>query len=422
MMIELSIIIPVLNEAKNISFLIGQIRETLSNANMEFEILLIDGGSKDGTVKIANELGVKVINQSRPGFGNALLEGFKAASGKRILTLDADLSHSPSFILKLCEEINEAELVIASRYLKGGIAEMSFLRYMLSRFLNLFLQYGLSLSIKDNTSGFRLYEKEALESINIESRDFSILPEIAIEAYSKGWKVKEVPFHYLPRKSGSSHLKLFKFAISYMKVFVKLWRKRNSIAFADYDERAYYSKNLLQRYWQRKRYEIIIDWIEKDKSKRIVDIGCGSSKIIQELPEAVAVDISMEKLRYIRKSNKYLVNATLGTLPFRDETFNYVICSEVIEHTSENSVFDEMYRILLPGGTLILGTPDYGRLSWRIIEFLYYVFQPGGYKDTHITRYNSQTLKKILTRYGFKILGRKYILGSELVIKAEKER
>ena len=419
-MIELSVIIPVLNESRNIGSLLKKIKSFLDKLNITYEIIIVDGGSKDGTVEIASRNSDKVIIQKESGFANALHEGFKAAQGETLLTLDADLSHPPDFIPKMLEKIKEAEIVVASRYTPGGNAEMAFLRYMLSRLANLFFQYGLSLPLRDITSGFRAYQRKVIDSIETQAKDFAILPEILIEAYAKGWQIREIPFHYAARRSGRSHLKMFKFALDYLKVFLGLWKKRNSLDFCDYDERGYYSRIFLQRYWQRKRYKIIMGFIER--SGLMADLGCGSSKIIQDLPEAVALDLSIEKLRYIRKNNKYLIKANLTALPFKNEVFSCIVCSQVIEHVSEERlVFKEMTRILRPEGILVLGTPDYGKLSWWIIEFFYGLLLPGGYKDKHVIRYTNLTLRKILESYNFKILAQKYICGSELIIKAKKK-
>ena len=417
-MMELSVIIPVLNESNNIGLLIKEIKNSINNLGIIYEIIVVDGGSKDGTVEVAQRMGVKAIIQNNPGFGNALLEGFRASQGEIILTLDADFSHSPDFIPHILDKINEADVIIASRYVKNGSAKMSLFRYALSRLLNLFFKYGLSLPVNDITSGFRIYKRKIINSLNIRAKDFNVLPEILIEAYAKGFTIKEIPFHYAHRKSGTSHLRILKFAIGYLKLFLSFWKKRNSIIFSDYDERGYYSKIFLQRYWQRRRYNIIMSFLEK--KGLVADLGCGSSKIIQDLPEVIAVDMSIEKMRYIRKSNKYLVNADVAALPFKNGVFSCVICSEVVEHIKQNSIFEEISRILQDGGILILGTPDYGRLRWRIIEFFYGLLQPGGYKDKHITKYDNLTLNNILTSQGFKILIKRYICGSELILKAKK--
>lgn len=79
-----------------------------------------------------------------------------------------------------------------------------------------------------------------------------------------------------------------------------------------------------------------------------------------------------------------------------------------------------MKRILRPGGILILGTPDYSKLSWRVIDFLYGLLLPGGYKDKHITKYTNSSLRNMLLDHGFSILSQRYVCGAELIIKARK--
>jgi len=315
--------------------------------------------------------------------------------------------------------------VIASRYIKEGASYTGILRNIISRFLCFIFRNLLSIPINDITSGFRMYKRTFIEDLDISvlyGKEFEILVEILIEAYRMGYIIKEIPFIYIPRKKGKSHIagKLFRLFKGYLTIFFKYFKIRETIAFADYDEDAFYSINFLQRYWQRKRYRIIMDFVKAEKNKAIIDLGCGSSKIIQDLPNAVAVDVSIDKLRYIRKSNKFLINADIKNLPFKNEVFSCVICSEVIEHIDTESIFFEIKRILMPKGILVIGTPDYNKIIWRIIEFFYGLLQPSGYKNEHIKRYNKKSLEDILKKYGFEILQEKYILDSELIIKTQK--
>jgi dolichol-phosphate mannosyltransferase len=83
-------------------------------------------------------------------------------------------------------------------------------RLWLSRILNGFFAYGLSLPYRDMSSGFRLYRRSALRDIKIESRDFEVLEEILIRLYAQGYQILEVPFHYAPRREGQSHAKVIK--------------------------------------------------------------------------------------------------------------------------------------------------------------------------------------------------------------------
>jgi len=101
--VKLSIVIPALNEEGNVVELITALHKVVSSIYPEYEILLVDGGSVDNTRDVAKRLKAKVTVQKGRGFGEALREGFDAAQGEHILTLDADLSHSPTFIPQMWE-------------------------------------------------------------------------------------------------------------------------------------------------------------------------------------------------------------------------------------------------------------------------------------------------------------------------------
>lgn len=416
---QLSIVIPALNEEANIGELITALHEVVPSISPEYEVILVDGGSVDKTREMAKMLNTKVVVQTEKGYGGALKEGFDSANGDYILTLDADLSHSPTFIPQMWEATREAEVIVASRYVSGGSAEMPLVRKVLSRILNKFFTTGLSLPLKDISSGFRLYRSSALKNLELTSSDFNILEEILIKCYAQGWRIEEVPFQYLPRKSGDSHVKLLKFGVSYLRTFRRMWSLRNSILSADYDYRAFDSRIPFQRYWQRRRFKIINELARGSKST--LDIGCGSSRILAALENGIGVDVQMTKLRYIRGYGKPLVNASIHALPFRDNAFDCVICSEVIEHIpSGEQPFLEMSRVLQRGSRLILGTPDYGTMWWRLIERLYDFLAPGGYAEEHITQYTKSGLIELIEGQGFAFQTIQYIGRSEMILKFEK--
>ena len=327
---DLSIIIPTLNEKDNLVLLIPKVKQVISSLTNCYEIIIVDGGSVDDTVETASSFGAKVIIHPQKGYGNALKLGFKYAKGKFILTLDADLSHNPDFIEHMWERRHEAEIIIGSRYIPGGEANMPVIRKIFSVILNFSFSKILSLPIKDFSSGFRLYKKQILEEIPLEGTQFEILEEVLIKCYAQGYQILETPLIYVPRKSGQSKAKLFKFGIVLLKTLVKMWCLRNSIDSADYDERAYISKIPLQRYWQRKRHAIITQ--NADSKKLTFDIGCGSSRILKTLNRAVGIDIGISRLRYMRRYHVPLVNASVFALPFKNSSVESAICSQVIEH------------------------------------------------------------------------------------------
>ena len=416
---ELAVIIPALNERENLEILLPALREEIAQLGIPAEIVVVDGGSHDGTSEAARQRGARVVPQQERGYGGALLAGFAATAAPYLLTMDADLSHRPVFLHDLWRRRDEAEVLIASRYIAGGRADMGRFRKVLSLILNRTYSRALSLPLRDLSSGFRMYRRAVLAGLTVHARDFDALEEILIRVHAEGWRILEVPFHYMTRGSGRSHARLFKFGWAFLKTLGRMWRLRNSVAAADYDWRAYDSPIWLQRYWQRARHRIILGFV--DTRDGILDIGCGSSRIILDLPEAVGLDILQNKLRWLRFRHRRLVRASCDRLPFGDGSFATVINSEVIEHVPDApEVWSEMWRVLRPGGTLILGTPDYDRRLWWVLEWIYGKVLPDAYAHEHITHYTRAGLTARLRAAGYEVLECRYVGSCEMIFKARK--
>ena len=417
--LDLTVLLPVLDERENVAALLPRLTRILAALGVAHEVLVVDGGSRDGTADTARALGARVLVQTSPGYGAALRQGFAEANGEFVLTLDADLSHDPDFIGRLWRARMSAEVIIASRYVRGGMAYMPWHRKVLSRVLNRFFAFGLALPVRDLSSGFRLYRARVLNSLSLRGQNFEILEEVVVRAYMAGWRVREIPFTYYPRERGTSHARIVPFGLDLLRAFASLWVLRNSIESADYDERAFYSRIPLQRYWQRRRYKIITTMARG--AGRTLDVGCGSSVVLQSLNDAVGLDIKAAKLRYMRQHAVPLVNGSIFALPLRDETFDCVVCSQVIEHVAAApEVFTELIRVLRPNGLLILGTPDYATIGWQVIEPLYKLFAPGGYGDEHITHYTAADLAEMAATHGLEMVASAYVGGSELIVGLRK--
>jgi dolichol-phosphate mannosyltransferase len=230
---DLAVIIPAWNEGENLELLLPTLRETLGDIGARFEIIVADNGSSDGTHAAAQRSAARVVQQVERGYGGALLAGFAATNAPYLITMDADLSHRPTFIREMWHRREEADVLIASRYVPGGIAEMGWVRRLLSQILNRTYARVLSLPLHDLSSGFRMYRRHVLESMRLEARDFDVLEEILVRAYNQGWRIIEVPFCYMPRASGNSHASLIKFGWAYLKTLLRMWRLRNSAQAAD---------------------------------------------------------------------------------------------------------------------------------------------------------------------------------------------
>lgn len=417
---DLAIIIPAWNERENLELLLPALKEVVGDLGLRADIVVVDGGSHDGTREAAERRGARVVIQQERGYGGALLAGFAATTAPYIVTMDADLSHRPIFLEEFWKRRDEAEVLIASRYIAGGRAEMGWFRRLLSSLLNRSYRRALSLPFRDLSSGFRMYHRDALAGLQLQARDFDILEEILIRIHAEGWCVQEVPFHYMARGSGHSHTRLVKFGWAFLKTLVRMWRLRNSVAAADYDFRAFNSPIWLQRYWQRTRHRIVLGYL--DGREGILDIGCGSSRIILDLPAAVGLDILQNKLRWLSSRHRLLVRGSCHQLPFPDERFAAVICSEVIEHVPDaQKCLAEMGRVLQPGGLLILGTPDYARWLWWALEWIYGKILPDAYAHEHITHFTQEELAGCLRTLGFEILDCRYVGLCEMIFKARKQ-
>ncbi|HEY9158972.1 glycosyltransferase [Candidatus Binatus sp.] len=416
---DVSVILPVVNEAENLSALIPRLIALLDRERLTHEIVVVDGESSDGTRETAEALGARVVAERRRGYAGALETGIAEARGDYLLTLDADQSHDPDFIVKMWRARTRADIVIASRYAVGGVAYSGFVRRFTSWLLNVVLRRVLSMPVRDLSSGYRLYRREVLANLELTATNFEVVEEILVKAYASGFSIVEVPFTYFPRGAGRSHAKLVSFGWKILRSSLPLWKIRNSLKSADYDERAFYSLIPPQRYWQRRRHRITVLWARG--VGRVLDAGCGSSLIVQSLNNVIGMDYNYAKLRFLRRYEIPLVNGSAFALPFKDESFDCVISSQVIEHIPfDESIFSEIRRVLRSGGRLILGTPDYATIGWRIIEPIYGFLMPGGYKDEHITHYTLDRLREILARHGIVIEEIAYIVRSELILRCRK--
>lgn len=226
--LDLSVVIPTLHEVTNLVKLLPILKDSLDNLSAEWEIIVVDGNSRDGTQDVCESEGVRFICEEAPGYGAAILHGFSEALGEYVLTMDADLSHPASVIDDLWKSREDAEIVIASRYVPGGRADQPWVRLQLSCILNQFFRTGLSIEGRDMSSGFRLYRKEPFALLDLEFMNFVILIEIVLKAHAKGMTVLEIPFHYQPRDSGSSKARVYQFGKDYLRLFYRIWKLRNS--------------------------------------------------------------------------------------------------------------------------------------------------------------------------------------------------
>jgi dolichol-phosphate mannosyltransferase len=418
--LDLSVIVPAHSEGPNLQLLLPQLRTILDGLGIATEVLVVVREADAETRAAVGGGLATIVRQLAPGYGGALRAGFAQARGRHLLTMDADLSHPPTFVSDLWSRREEAEILVASRYVPGGDARMPLVRALLSRVLNHFFAWGLGVPLRDLSSGFRLYRTSVLDMQAVTARDFDVLPEIVVKAYTEGWRVKEIPFRYEPRVHGSSNARIIPFGLAYARTFRRLWSLRNSVLSADYEDRAFDSAIPLQRYWQRRRYRHVARFLEADR--RTLDVGCGSSRILAALPRgSVGVDLLIRKLRHARRFGRHVVQAGARGLPFGDGRFECVVSSQLLEILPRGTqALAEMGRVLAPGGRLILVTPDYSRLQWILLGALYERLVPGADASRHLARYTKRELVTELAGLGYELEATRSILGAELILVFRK--
>jgi len=212
-------VIPTYNEAENLPLLAEQIFALPE----DISLLVVDDGSPDGTGEVADALTrqypgrVEVLHRKgKLGFASAYLDGFRHAlttDAEAIGMMDSDFSHDPKKLPEMIAAAEQADLVIGSRYVPGGSVDKDWhpLRKMLSAFGNLYARTILGVPVKDMTTGFRLWRREALEGFPLErilSNGYVFQVELAYIAYRLGYRIREVPIYFPDRQRGQSKMSL----------------------------------------------------------------------------------------------------------------------------------------------------------------------------------------------------------------------
>ena len=213
---NISIVIPTLNEVKNI--------ETVVMGALAFsdEVIVVDGGSTDGTREIAKNLNVKLVETKQKGKGSALKIGVNIASNEIIVFMDADCSHDPKDIPKLIDPIVSRDIdhVFGSR-VTGGSDELSgnidqCLRLIGSTIITLCINLRFNTSYSDSQNGYRAIKKSVFKSLSLKETKTTIEQEMMIKTLAKGLSLEEIPSHEYARTNGVSKISLYRDSFRYL--------------------------------------------------------------------------------------------------------------------------------------------------------------------------------------------------------------
>lgn len=210
-------IIPTYNEADNIQKIIPEVLKNSSPEN-EFNVLVVDDNSPDGTAELAESLNnsnVKILKrEKKSGLGTAYLAGFKYAIKNNydyVFEMDADFSHDPKYLKVFIDKILEGyDLVIGSRYINGiSVLNWPLRRLIMSYLASVYTRMVTGLKVMDTTAGFMCYRVTSLKQINLDevrSNGYSFQIEMKFKLYKRGYKIFEVPILFIDRREGESKM------------------------------------------------------------------------------------------------------------------------------------------------------------------------------------------------------------------------
>lgn len=208
-------VVPTYNEADNLAWIVGRVRAAVPDA----DLLVVDDGSPDGTGDVAEELAAEdphvcvVHRTAKEGLGAAYLHGFRVALERGydvIGEMDADGSHQPEQLPRLLDALQEADLVLGSRWVPGGsVVNWPWPRRALSRGGNLYTRLLLGIPVRDATGGFRLFRRATLEKLDLDavrSVGYCFQADLAWRTVEAGLTVVEVPIEFIERERGESKM------------------------------------------------------------------------------------------------------------------------------------------------------------------------------------------------------------------------
>jgi dolichol-phosphate mannosyltransferase len=213
------LILPTYNEAENIEAIVSASLAELGRTGMEHRILVVDDGSPDGTGAIADRLAaehpeVEVLHRpGKGGLGPAYLAGFAhalAGGAELVLEMDSDFSHDPADLPRLIAAAADADLVLGSRYVRGGgVTDWGLLRRLVSRGGSAYARIVLGVPVKDLTGGFKCFRRRVLESLDLDgvhANGYAFQIEVTYRAARAGFRIAEVPIVFRDRRVGQSKM------------------------------------------------------------------------------------------------------------------------------------------------------------------------------------------------------------------------
>ncbi|HEY0513068.1 MAG TPA: glycosyltransferase [Thermoanaerobaculia bacterium] len=407
--VRLSVVVPVYNERFLVAELVHRVLAVSAPEIRELELLLVDDGSKDGSLDILRRLAaehpdrIRLLEQGKnQGKGAAIRRGIAEATGDLILFQDADLEYDPRDYPRLIRPFLEdgADVVYGSRFLPSERRRVLNYRHTLgNQLLTRFSNWLTDLNLTDMETCYKAFRAPLLKSIPIRSNDFAMEPEITAKVAKRECRIFEVPISYLGRTYREGKKIGWKDGFKAFRTMVKYHLIDDIYTEDEYGSHILHSLERAQNFnrWMSEA-------IEPHVGARVLEIGAGIGNITSWLLPRdfyLASDINPHYLDYLKNlalGKPYLQVARLdledsrGFEPWAGR-FDTVVCLNVLEHVRDPLLaLRNMYDALAPGGRLVLYVPQGQRLYSSLDEVL-----------GHRCRYSKEMLAGELRTTGFEV-------------------
>jgi SAM-dependent methyltransferase len=407
--VRLSVVVPVYNERYLVTELVRRVLAVSALEIREMEVLLVDDGSKDGTLEIVRRLAaehpdrIRLLEQGKnQGKGAAIRRGIAEATGDLILFQDADLEYDPRDYPRLIRPFLEdgADVVYGSRFLPSERRRVLNYRHTLgNQMLTRFSNWLTDLNLTDMETCYKIFRAPLLKSIPIRSNDFAMEPEITAKVAKRECRIFEVPISYLGRTYREGKKIGWKDGFKAFRTMVKYHLIDDIYTEDEYGSHILHSLEKAQNFnrW-------MAEAIEPHVGARVLEIGAGIGNITTWLLPRdfyLASDINPHYLDYLKNlslGKPYLQVARIDLEdsrcfePWRGK-FDTAVCLNVLEHVRDPLLaLRNMYDALEPGGRLVLYVPQGQQLYSSLDEVL-----------GHRCRYSKEMLSEELRSIGFEL-------------------
>jgi glycosyltransferase involved in cell wall biosynthesis len=438
-----SIIIPAHNEEERLFTCLNRLLSFLDEEEVKAEVIIAEDGSTDQTLEIAKSYAerdsrVKIVHfPDKLGKGGGIRNGLLKSENEIIILMDADLAVDPVYINRLTEQIRGgADVTLGSRRLPNSKIRKSQPRhraFLGGLYQALFQTLFPKIRVRDIQCGFKAFKRKAFTDViyDVDTDQFAFDTELIIKAWLKGYRIVEVPVEW--SHVDGSKVKVWRQIFEMGTDLLRIWleSKRRGISLEDEGElkrfydllpgdvyfKAVRSLFLPRRLWHQHKNSEIIRTLKRHRgeTKNVLDVGCGSGVLTEILAEegyqAYGIDLGKGFLKWCQDRRKYVNSiqpiysmADARKLPFKESSFDAIVCSEVLEHFKRRAgeALDQFRWLLKPRGLLVITTPKRGKL-WGLVEAVWTNLRRRELEANHST-FTKAELKCLLEEHGFDIL------------------